>query len=151
LLNGVGEDLRTSLDSHLEERVCSVGLDTMGGLQREWEVTCSEEAVRALIIRWDTAVFLVKPVSTLEQPVSKKLQEYGFRKTIDKLVLRIASAITDKIVVTEDGEFWDPADNKKEGDRNAKVARLCRDHLQIEVLLLPQFFPKLPQDSLDFT
>ena len=101
----------------------------------EWCRTCGEEYIRVLIMHWESFAVLVaiNPISKIPPSISRQLR---FMDCIDRLVLHLGMATADKIVVSDDSDFWDPACPDKRGDPNACIAKLCREHLSITVLLL---------------
>ena len=129
------EIFETSLDPHLKEGRLSLAIDEDGGLIDQWKRTCGDEYIQVLITRWEglSALIPINPIPKLPLPISRQL---SFMGPIDRLVLRISMATTDRTVVSEDSHFWDPACPNKRGDPNACIAKLCRERLAITVLLL---------------
>ena len=115
-------------------------VDVAGGLIDEWCDTCGREVIQVLVTKWE-GFGAVDPVVPGKVPshIAKNLRGLGFQDTIDKLILRIALATGDRTVVSDDSDFWDPAQPSKRGQTDAPVARLCRDKLQITVMLLKTF------------
>lgn len=102
-----------------------VGLDRDLALLQEWRTTAGAEAVQALFIRWsDAGGVRVVDGARIPSSVSKQLRTSGFEDTVDKLIVRIALAIKDKWVVTEDSDFWDPRDKRALGNAAAPVAKV---------------------------
>lgn len=132
----------SSVDRLIRLRRMTVALDRAGGLLDEWKRTCGQDAVNVLIAHWESlpdGVLLIANVASLEPRASRKLRELGFRDAIDRLVLRIALRTTDRVVISDDSDFWDPKrpnDRRVRGNRNAPVARFSREELGIEVVLL---------------
>jgi hypothetical protein len=54
----------------------------------------------------------------------------------DRALLRTACNTKDRRVISNDRDFWDPHDTKSLGQRNAPVAKLCREHLGVVVSTL---------------
>jgi len=125
----------TSLDRPLKEGRCTLAVDEAGRLIDEWSRTCGEEHIKVLITQWEgfAALVLINPISKIPHSISRRL---SFMSSIDRLVLRIGMATSDKIVVSDDSHFWDPACPGKRGDPNACIAKLCYERLSITVLLL---------------
>lgn len=130
--------ITTSIDNPLKQGKLTLAIDDKEGLIGEWSSTCGDDCVKVLIDRWAGlgAVNLVTPARSINNPISNKLRQFGFTDTIDKLVLRIAVKTSDRTVVADDGDFWDPANNSLKGNPNACVAKLCGDSLNIRILLL---------------
>lgn len=130
--------LQTSLDGPIQKKQVVVIVDLAGGLIDEWKRTCGSEYIQVLITRWEPlgGIRAINPVSKIERAVSRQLRQLGFSGTIDRLILRIALSTSDRTVVSEDPDFWDPANPRSRGDRNAPVASLCCTQLGIKVLLL---------------
>ncbi len=138
----------TSLDEHLRNGGLQIGIDRQRAIIHEWERTCGEEYVRNLAIMWESfgAFVIADPLGTIPPAVSRRLRQRGFRDTIDKLLLKIAIAINDRVVVSEDGDFWDPQQHPPRGcigDRNACVAQLLREECDVLVLTLRQLLAAL--------
>jgi hypothetical protein len=132
------EIFETPLDRPLQEGRLALAVDEAGGLVDQWGRTCGEEYIRVLITRWESfaALITTNPISKIQPSISSSLRQLGFVDGIDRLVLRIGMATTDRIVVSDDPDFWDPARPDKRGDSNAPVAKFCRERLCITVLLL---------------
>jgi len=132
----------TSLDRHLKEGRLTLAIDKALGLIDEWKRTCGVECVQVLITCWESfaAIVIIDPVSKIPRSVCHQL---SFMGCIDRLLLRIGMATADRIVVSDDSDFWDPARPDKRGDPNAKVAKLCKDRLDITVLLLKTLLVRL--------
>lgn len=146
LVNCISRDsLTTSIDAFLRERILQLRVDADGALIDEWARSCGLTIIQPLVSQWNDwgAVVVTRPVTKLPTPVRGKLRKLGFTQTIDKLVLRIALASTDKRVVSEDSDFWDPADVKSPGNHRAVVATICRDCLGITVLILSMLIAEL--------
>ncbi len=129
------EYYETSLDRPLKEGKCILVVDEDGSLIDEWGQTCGREHIQVLITHWESfaALVSINPVSKIPPPISRRL---SFMTSIDRLVLRIGMATSDRIVVSDDSHFWDPVCPGKRGDPNACIAKLCYERLSITVLLL---------------
>ncbi|MFC1541586.1 hypothetical protein ACFL50_03950 [Candidatus Latescibacterota bacterium] len=141
--------IETILDNFLEKFNLVIVFDFGHGLSDEWGQTCGREIVKVLLIHWESfnAIKMVEPVAKINPTISKELRQLGFYDTIDKLVLRIALATSDKIVVSEDSHFWDPRNPKIRGDKRCPVTKLCLDKLEITILLLKQLIPFCRQNK----
>lgn len=131
----------TALDSPLRAGKCRLCLDSDGALQDEWGRTCGEEIIRRLMVRWYDfgAIAPVDPANKIPGPARGALRQLGFDGTTDKLILRIAINTFDKLVVSNESDFWDPSDTQKSGSRNAPVAKICREKLGVTIMLLRTF------------
>jgi len=129
------EYYETSLERPLKDGKCTLAVDEDGSLIDEWGQTCGRDHIQVLITHWESfaALVFINPVSKIPRPISRRL---SFMNSIDRLVLRIGMATSDRIVVSDDPHFWDPACPGKRGDPNACIAKLCYEHLSITVLLL---------------
>jgi hypothetical protein len=109
----------------------------------EWERTVGQEYVQAFVTKLESmgVLFSVPALGRIPPAVSRKLVQLGFLDTIDKVLLRVAMVLADKIVVSGDADFWDPG--KKDIRRlsrnpHAPVAALCRNALGVTALTLSQ-------------
>lgn len=111
----------------------------------EWEQTCSREAVAALLPIWEAwgGIVYVNQIASLPVGATKCLRRLGFTGTVDKFILRLALALRDHNVVTEDCDFWDPRDVRGKGNRRAPVAHYCRTELGVSVWLLGRFIAQM--------
>ena len=107
----------TALDKPIKQHKLALYIDTDGGLVDEWEQTCGTDTIQVLITYWASfgAVKSVIP-KPIERSYSRKLSQLGFVDTIDRLILRIALATTDRRVISDDPDFWDPADKSRKGN-----------------------------------
>ena len=139
------ENIETALDRPLRERKLTLAVDKDGALIDEWSRTCGVDNIQVLIAHWESFAGLlpIDPVSKISLSISRQLRQLGFIDGIDRLILRISLKTEDRIVVSEDSDFWDPAHPRKRGDPNACVAKLCSESLSITVLLLGMLFAKL--------
>jgi len=130
--------LKTPLDKPLRLRKLSLAVDIEGGLVDEWKRTCGEEYIEALIIKWADldGIDPVDPAPSIGYPHTRALKQFGFSGTVDKLILRIALVTNDKNVVSDDSDFWDPAQPTKRGSPSACVAQYCNNNLGITIMLL---------------
>lgn len=128
----------TPLDPYMRSGDIYIALDRERGLISEWFRTCGEEPIKALVSRWEPygAILMIRQLPRIHPHVNKKLRQLGFTGPIDKLILRISLATRDQIVVSNDKHFWDPSDRRLLGDSNAPVARLCKNQLDVTILLL---------------
>jgi hypothetical protein len=130
--------VETSLDGPLKKRFITLAVDLYGGLVDEWARTCGHEPIRVLIMKWESygAILSVEPEKKIGPKISRKLRQFGFNDTIDRLILRIAMVTEERIVVSDDSDFWDPREPRNKGIHNAPVAKLCREELGIIIFLL---------------
>jgi hypothetical protein len=137
----------TALDEYLRRGDLRIGLDRQGGVIDEWKQTCGGEYVQILVTAWNDfgALVIVDRLGTIPRPVSKKLRQRGFNDAIDKLLLKVALAIKDHVVASEDSDFWDPQFPPRDciGDHNAYVAHLLHEQCEVQVLTLSQLLAKL--------
>ena len=103
------------------------------------------EIVQVLITQWDKGVFIVDPVAKFSARQRKKLQQFGFTDSIDKLIVKIATVTNDRTIVSDDCDFWDPTNKANYQNKNAPVARLLREELGVAVLVLGVFMPLLQE------
>ncbi|GAH66670.1 unnamed protein product, partial [marine sediment metagenome] len=90
-------------------------VDDRGGLIGEWFQTCGAEYVKNFLVRWEPfgAVTQVNAINSIGFPFSRQLTQLGFKGTVDRLILRIAIVTDDKTVTSEDSDFWDPSQPKR--------------------------------------
>lgn len=139
------DSYETALDTPMRKQKLILVLDRVGGLQGEWIETCGEEIIAVLINKWEElrAISFVDTPPKIHHHLTKKLKHLGFNDTIDKLILRLAAKTKDKTVVSDDNDFWDPKSLKERGNRNALVARVCREELGITITLLAPLLRKI--------
>lgn len=125
---------RTSLDKPIQTGRLFIVIDNTRGLIDEWSRTCGVESVRVLVNAWERGIIPVKPAK-IPPAVTKQLNQLGFKKTIDKLIIRVAIAKGKKIV-TNDCDFWRPGDTSSVGQKNAPVALLCKRDLGLDIMRL---------------
>ena len=140
----------TSIDEYIDNGRLTVHVDKDGGIIDEWKDTCGREYIEALMIRWYDAkgLFSVRKPARIPPSTVKKLRQLGFNDTIDKLLLRVALSIVDRIVVSNDSDFWNPAkpdDKRWLGDSNAPVAKLLREEIKVVVYTLKMLMTALPK------
>jgi hypothetical protein len=130
--------LETALDTPMQKQKLCLALDKSGGLISEWKQTCGADVVEVVFTRWVelNAIVLVDDLPKIGLAINKKLRQLGFTDTIDKIVLRLGLIAKDHIVVSDDNDFWNPKSTMERGNRNAPVARLCREGLGVTVTLL---------------
>jgi hypothetical protein len=138
-----GTELETCLDRRFRAKTLSLVTDKAGGLVGEWEKTCGPDA-KVVFVAWSDrgVIRLISELPTLPPAISRKLSQLGFRDTIDRLVIKLAVASTGKLAISEDPDFWDPADANYFGSDAAVVAVLCRDALGISTLRLKTFLDR---------
>ncbi len=133
----------TSLDCFVQARRLLIGVDPGLSIVSEWKQTAGEEPVQAMLTKWDEygGFFRVQKLGRIPPHVAKQLRILGFVDAIDKLLIRTALALADKIVVSTESDFWHPSrpnDKALRGNSNAPVARCCRQRLDVTVLTLRQ-------------
>ncbi|MEK6334277.1 MAG: hypothetical protein AABM67_04955 [Acidobacteriota bacterium] len=141
-------DAVNPLDKPISDRRLKLALDEANGLRSEWVRTCGLPAVQAFVVHCEqyAGIQLIKTPVSPGSAASKKLRFLGFgNNPVDKLILRIALATQDRIIVSDDSDFWDPKkpnDRRLRGDKNAPVARFCRKELGVTILLLKKLLAK---------
>lgn len=126
------------LTKRIERHLVRVIVDGDGGIVSEWEETCNRELVHALIAKWESVRGFesCRKLGKIPADLKNKLRQLGFADTVDIVILRVALVVTDRTIISDDSDFWDPADPTSIGRRNAPVARLLRDAEEVEVLPL---------------
>jgi hypothetical protein len=138
--------LETALDAPMRNGNLSLVFDSQDGLIGEWERTCGVDATRVVFTRWSEfpdAVKLKDALPTIATALRKRLRQLGFDDTIDKVVLRLGVLARDRTVISDDNDFWDPRSTQRRGDKNAPVARLCREELGVTITLLGPLLSKV--------
>ncbi len=137
----------TSLDNFILKKRLIIGIDHERVLIDEWVRTCGPEAIKTVIVRWSDygGVRLVKK-SNIHYHIKKRLRILGFCDAIDIVVLQIAIALGDKIIISNDPDFWDPRNRRNIGNAQAPVARLCKQHWNVKILLPDELMQKLDSD-----
>ena len=136
---------RTSLDKFLSNRALRVVLDKSNNVQSEWEKTCGIENIRVLITHWGElgGIQLTDRIGNLPTAVSNELRRFGFVDTMDKFLLRLSLGTNTRSLISDDPDFWDPSNVASKGNANAVVAKLCKDRLDVTIMLLRQLIAKL--------
>lgn len=144
---GGQEEFECSIDPFINSGKLRLALDPARALVDEWRQTCDSEAVQVLITQWEAnnGIFVVDAAGKISPADTKTLKSLGFNDTCDKLVVRIALVTDDRIIVSEDSDFWDPKTKANRGNKNAPVARLLREAMEITVLGLAILIRKLDQ------
>lgn len=137
--------LNTAIDKHINAGRLCLAVDDDLALIDEWCSTCGREYITVLINKWEYSNGLLPVIlsSPIHMHVSRNLRILGFTDTIDKLILRIAVNTVDRVVVSDDSDFWDPADPGKRGDSSTPVAKICKNDLNISLYLLSTFLKAL--------
>lgn len=138
----------TVLDEFIRSEALCIGVDPDSAIIDEWRRTNNPEYVEILVVRWfeSGGLFRVERVGRYSAVVSKKLRRLGFSDTVDKLLVRVALVLKDRIVVSIDSDFWNPRrprEKKWLGDNNAPVAQLLRNELGISVHTLKLLLERL--------
>ena len=128
----------TALDHPLRVRALTLLLDSSRALLTQWCDTCGYELVMALITKWDSysSVRIITDPPRIGHHCLKRLRGLGFDNPIDRLVVRICLASTDRTVVSDDSDFWDPAHPGARGSPQAPVALVLRSELDVTVVIL---------------
>jgi hypothetical protein len=130
----------------------TLAVDSQRGLISQWQETCGIEVIKVLITRWEGlgGIFVIEnPLRRPKPAISKRLRIlcFGLKSPIDTLILRLALTTADRIIVSEDSDFWDPTKPKNDsrvlGNPNAPVARLCWEELGVTILLLRMLMTRL--------
>ena len=125
----------------IEKERIRVVVDRDSHLMSEWRRTAPAEFVGVLVAKWEACGGMVtlKKRERMKRELKQKLRALGFDGTIDKVVVEIALSTTDRHIVSSDGDFYDPKDTAKIGDRTAVVAKLLREEEEVTVETLGQF------------
>jgi len=59
-----------------------------------------------------------------------------FTDTIDRLIVQTAAETTDRLIVSEDSDLWDPTDKEAKGKPHTPVARILLEFEDIRVMTL---------------
>lgn len=128
----------------ISQRKFMLVIDSGGGIRGEWGETCDHEFVDSLIAKLESigGIRTQRPTNSIPSPHRRRLQGLGFIGTIDKLIVRTSLALSERHVISDDSDFWNPHDEDSPGDKNAPVALYLRDNLEINVQLLGFLFPR---------
>jgi hypothetical protein len=131
------------LSARVRHRMIRVVVDKDMGLVDEWKRTCKPEMIESMIIKWKDSggLVLIRPIDKIPKDTLRRLVAIGFRnQTIDKLIIRIAANTTDKIAITNDGDFWHgkATGGQRAGDASGRIAKLLRESLHITILTMTQ-------------
>ena len=90
------EKIKTCIDDPMIQGRLIVVLDSDGGLQSEWETTLGVDLIRQLIIHWAEmkGVRKIKALANISNVIMNRLRSFGFRGTVDKLIVRLAYQTT---------------------------------------------------------
>lgn len=126
------------LTNHIVNKKLQIVVDKDGGIIDEWMETCGCEIIQQLVIIWQpvNGIKIINRPPALPLVTRRKLQQFGFIDTIDKLILRVAYATAEKKVVSDDSDFWDPSDTRLIGNKKAKIAKYLVDNLNIKLYIL---------------
>jgi hypothetical protein len=142
------EAVGTKLDSAIASGRLKLAVDSTRGLVDEWAKTCGTDVVHVLVAKWESqgGIVPVGPLGKLSRSQRDRLFDFGFTDTCDKLIVKIAYATGDRIIVTDDSDFWDPKTKKNFCNSNAPVALLLVGELGITLyvlkMLITVLFPK---------
>jgi len=131
------DDLVTKL---VHRKGLRVVVDRGTALIDEWKKTVSPEIVQALVVKWsdDGGLVQVRKDCKMPKDLARELQRLSFTDTCDKLIVRIAIGTTDRTIVSNDSDFWDPKDSTRQGDATAPVAVALDKHENIRIMTLNQ-------------
>lgn len=132
----------SALEGPLRNRQLFVWLDRDRAIVDEWMRTCNPEHVRSTLIYWEGlgALKTRLPWTSIKpRAEARRLHQLGFRDTIDKLLVRLALAIGGATIVSNDPDFWNPADAHSVGSANGPVAVILRNALGINLFALKDF------------
>jgi hypothetical protein len=137
--------LETAFDAPMRQDKLCLALDSSRGLLSEWEETCGKDVVRVIFTRWSelNAIKLIDALPPIRLHTRKRLRQLGFNGTIDNVVLRLGMVVQDHIVISDDSDFWNPMYPRETGNKNAPVARLCREELGVIISLLSPVLSQL--------
>lgn len=137
---------RTSLDVHIAASRVKLAMDGQRALVDEWQRSCDPEAVKVAVTEWESrgGIHPIERLGRLSSAHSKFLRLAGFTDTGDKLVLKIALVAPNRTIVSEDSDFWDPANDENFGNRNAPVRQFLRERLDVNVFILGTFMQIVP-------
>jgi hypothetical protein len=126
------------LEGWIRLQKITFAIDFPRALVDEWQKTCGPD-IKVLVAHWGEIkrIIFIKNLRNPPQPTARRLRNLGFgNDTGDKLVLRIAMGTDDRTIVSDDSDFWDPSDSRAKGNPKAPVAKLCKDELNVTILLL---------------
>lgn len=129
------------LDRWIRLQKIHLAIDSPRALVDEWHKTCGPD-IKVLVAHWgeNNGIVFINELRNPPPPTFKRLRSLGFGKDSgDKLILRIALGTKDRTIVSDDSDFWDPKksdDRRMKGNPNAPVARLCKNELNVTILLL---------------
>lgn len=144
LTKGRADGHSDDLTALVEGRLVRVVLDRLRSIEDEWKKTAGEEPVRELATRWSElgGLVVLRRDGRLDRELTKLLDKLAFTDTCDRLIVKTATVTTDRQIVSEDSDFWDPLDKNKKGEPQAPVAALLREQHSIEVETLGAFLGK---------
>jgi hypothetical protein len=139
----------TVFDDAINRRRLRLAVDVNGALINEWEETCGRELIRVLVAKWEPidALKVIRRLPSIPYRCRTKLRRLGFVDPIDKLLLKLAIATRERILVSDDSDFWDPADSAQRGDPRAQIAHICQTELRVSIWLLVTLIRTLERRS----
>lgn len=137
--------LRTALDHYLGSGDLQIVIDANRGVVSEWGRTCGPEAVQSLIVYWADlkGVHICSTFARIHHHRRNRLRQLGLTDTIDILLIKLALSIPQHNLVSDDSDFWDPADLSRKGDQRAIVSSYLVGTLGINIMVLGQLFAAL--------
>jgi hypothetical protein len=135
----------TRLDSLIKARRLQLAFDNQSSLRSEWERTCGKDIVGVMLALWEPygGQVIIRNPRRFGHATMRALHRLGFDDVVDRLVLSLSASNRDRHAVSEDPDFWDPRDRRAKGQRNAPVARFCREQLNIRVSMLGELLTQL--------
>lgn len=120
------------------KKLLRIVIDNRRHLIDEWERTCGSELVKQLVVTWSDlgALCFLKFQPKVPPQLKRSLRQAGFDDTVDKLIVAIALHTTDRAIVSEDSDFWDPEHVKKKGAVDATLRSILEREGSISVYTL---------------
>lgn len=112
------------LERRARSKRLAIVLDHSRSLDSEYENTCGKEAARQLVVLLqDLGALRRRQPVPIPEPARTHLRNNGFEGTVDRLVLRIALAHDnpDRLVCSDDSDFWDGHTTESIGDHGANI------------------------------
>jgi hypothetical protein len=113
-------------------------LDKGHAICDEWKRSAGTDFVEALMIHWyDLGGLHTLPrEAKMRRELKVRLDEFGFHDTIDRVIVQTAILTTDRMIVSDDSDFWDPTNKNEKNNPSAPVARLLREEEGITLATL---------------
>lgn len=136
----------TAFDPFVQKKQLLFAIDPDLSLIDEWRETCSCDVVDVVVAHWEQygAMQRLPALVKIPHAVARRLRQLGFGEdTRDKLLLKIAYSCHQRILVSNDGDFWNPKNKGCVGNCRAPVAKCCSDELGVRVWSLLMLFQAL--------